>query len=87
MLTGNFLLALLLGIGLLKMKSWSRWVSIVGAGAALLFVPHEVNIARGTPDLIRAAVRTLFFVWVIWYLYLPQVKAAFLGQAQPLTGP
>jgi len=74
----NLSIALILGLALLRMQNWSRWTSILASAAFLLFVPREVTLAHSSIDMIRAGVRTLVFVWVIWYLSRPEVKAAFL---------
>jgi len=49
--------------------------------ASLVLIPQAVVAAHGLPDIIRAGLRTLFFVWVIWYLSQPHVKAAFRAAA------
>jgi len=73
----NLSIALILGLALLRMQNWSRWTSILASAAFLLFIPREVTLAHSSIDMIRAGVRTLVFVWVIWYLSRPEVKAAF----------
>jgi hypothetical protein len=73
----NLLLTVPVGVGLLKMQSWSRWAGIAVCAASLVFIPHAVIAAHGLADIIRAGVRTLFFVWVICYLSQPSVKATF----------
>jgi uncharacterized membrane protein (DUF2068 family) len=74
---GYLVIGVILGIGLLRMKGWSRWLAIIASGTALLFVPHEIAVAHGSIAIIRAGLRTLFSVWVIWYLTRPHVKTAF----------
>jgi len=76
-LVANLLIAFVPAVALLKMKSWSRWVAIAVAAFSLVFIPREVQTAHGVADMIRAALRTLFNVWVIWYLAQPHIKAAF----------
>jgi hypothetical protein len=73
----NLLISVILAVALLKMKTWSRWVSIAVYVISLVFIPREVIAAHGVPDLVRVGLRTLFFVWTIWYLSQPHVKAAF----------
>ena len=73
----NLLIAVTLSVALLKMKNWSRWACIVVCAVSLIFIPREVVVAHGLADLVRAGLRTLFFVWVICYLSQPNVKAAF----------
>ena len=72
-LVANLLIAFVPAVALLKMKSWSRWVAIAVAAFSLVFI----QTAHGVADMIRAALRTLFNVWVIWYLAQPHIKAAF----------
>jgi uncharacterized membrane protein (DUF373 family) len=73
----NLLIAVTLSVALFKMKNWSRWACIVVCAVSLIFIPREVVVAHGLADLVRAGLRTLFFVWVICYLSQPTVKAAF----------
>jgi hypothetical protein len=73
----SLLISLILAFALLKMQNWSRWVSIAVYAISLVFIPREVIAAHGVPDLVRVGLRTLFFVWAIWYLSQPHVKAAF----------
>ena len=77
MLLANLLITVTLGVALLKMQNWSRWVCIVACATMLVFVPWEVVRGHDMVSLVRAGLRTLFFVWVIWYLSQPQVRAAF----------
>jgi hypothetical protein len=77
LLVANLLIAVILGVALLKMQGWSRWLGIAVSAASLVLIPHAVVSTHGLPDIIRAGLRTLFFVWVIWYLSQPFVKAAF----------
>ena len=77
----NLVFTVPVGVGLLKMQSWSRWAGIAVCAASLVLIPQAVVAAHGLPDIIRAGLRTLFFVWVIWYLSQPHVKAAFRAAA------
>jgi uncharacterized membrane protein (DUF2068 family) len=74
---GNLIIGVTLGVALLRMKSWSRWLAIIASASNLLLVPHEVAAAHTTVALIRAGLRIVFVVCVIWYLTRPQVRAAF----------
>jgi hypothetical protein len=73
----NLLFTVPVGVGLLKMQSWSRCAGIAVCAASLVLIPQAVVAAHSLSDIIRAGLRTLFFVWVIWYLSQPHVKAAF----------
>jgi len=74
---GNLIIGIILGIALLRLKSWSRWIAIIASVVQLLFVPHEIALAQGSISIIRTGLRTLLFVWAIWYLTRPHVKTAF----------
>jgi len=74
---GYLIIGVILGIGLLRMKNWSRWLAIIMNATQLLFVPHEVAVGHSSVAVIRAGAHTLFCVWVIWYLTRPHVKTAF----------
>jgi hypothetical protein len=73
----NLLIAVTLSVALFKMKNWSRLACILVCAVSLIFIPREVITAHGLPDLVRAGLRTLFFVWVICYLSQPRVRDAF----------
>lgn len=66
-----------LGIALLRMKNWSRWLAVTISVAELLSVLYVVAAAHSSVAIGRLALRTLFAVGVIWYLTRPHVKAAF----------
>jgi hypothetical protein len=88
---GVIIIGVTLGIGLLKMKNWCRWLAIILNVlnlARLVFIPREVaEFAALIPPkfaaystsvvVIRAGLIALFCVWVIWYLTRPHVKSAF----------
>jgi hypothetical protein len=74
---GSLIICVTLGIGLLRMKNWSRWLAIVLNATNLLFVPYAVAVRHGSVAIIQAGLGTLFFVWVIWYLTRPHIKTAF----------
>jgi ABC-type proline/glycine betaine transport system permease subunit len=66
-----------LGIALLRMKNWSRWLAVTVSAAQLLDTLYVIAIAHSSIAIGRLALRTLFAVGVIWYLTRPHVKAAF----------
>ena len=81
----NWLIALILGIALLNMKRWSRWAAIAICAGTLGFTARQVILVHRqthfphflTYDPEVVALKTLFCVWVIWYLTRPHIKAAF----------
>ena len=77
LIVGNLIIGVTLGIALLRMKNWSRWLAIIASATQLLLVPYEVAVAHSSVAVIRSGLHTLFCVWVIWYLTRPQVKTAF----------
>lgn len=66
-----------LGVALLRMKNWSRWLAITFSAALLLSVPYVVSVAHSSIAMGRLGLGALLHVWVIWYLSRPHVKAAF----------
>lgn len=77
LVVGNLVLFLVLGIALLRMKSWSRWLAIIASVAHLLLALREIVVAHSSMVELRAGLGILFSVLVIWYLTRPQVKMAF----------
>lgn len=70
----------LVGVGLLKLKSWARMVAIVFAGIGACFQLFGLvsslahfNIGSFVFTLIILGIQAL----IIWYLLKPEVKAAF----------
>jgi len=70
-------IAVTLGIALLRMKSWSRWLAITFSAAQLLSVLYGVAVAHSSIATGRVVLGILFALWVIWYLTRPHVKTAF----------
>jgi len=71
------IVAVTLGIALLRMKNWSRWLAVTVSAAELLSVLYVLAGAHSSSAIGRLALRTLFAVGVIWYLTRPHIKAAF----------
>jgi len=71
----TLLITVTLGVALLRMQSWSRWLGIV-VGAIVLTGP-KVMAAHGLAQKISVGFAVLFLVWVISYLSRPDVKASF----------
>ena len=73
----TLIIGVTLGVSLLRMKSWSRWLAIIVSASNLLFVLHGLGVAHSPVGIIRAGLQILFIVCVIWYLTRPAVRAAF----------
>ena len=80
----NVLIIVVGGVGLLKMLRWSRWLAIVSSAAWLVFTPQQVHTVHGTA-ILGFLLRTLFSIWVIWYLFRSRVKAAFRNATSNLA--
>lgn len=73
-------LAVLVGVGLLRLRSWARLVSIVLAGLGLLFAVLGVFSALLHFSVfltIRELLVGALYLWIIMYLLKPNVKQAF----------
>ena len=78
----NLLIPLVLGIALLKMKSWARWLCIGIGVASIPFLLLQIIAAHPqSPLFVRAVLFMVFYIWAIWYLSQPHVKAAFKNSA------
>jgi len=78
-LVAFLIVAVTLGIALLRMKPWSRWLAITVSAVQLLSVLYEVAVTHSSTAAGAGSLglRTLFAVWVIWYLTRTHVKTAF----------
>lgn len=74
---GSLILCLVLGIALLRMKRWSRWLAIIASVTHLLAALREIAVAQSSIVVVRAGLGMLFSVWAIWYLTRPRVETAF----------
>ena len=73
-------LAVLVGVGLLRLRSWARLVSIVLAGLGLLFAVLGVSSALLHFSVfltIREVLVAVLYLWIMTYLLKPHVKQAF----------
>jgi hypothetical protein len=72
-----------IGIGLLKLQNWARIVTIVLVGLSLLGSLGSIFNPFGHAHiffllfLIRRLVFAAIDVWILWYLFQPNVKQAF----------
>jgi len=79
-------LLLVIGIGLLRVKNWSRWSLIVLLGYGLLDgIARLYNIRSiRLPSAALVLLEPVLGVWVLRYLFKLRVRAAF-GQSDPKT--
>ncbi len=73
----NISLEVMLAFALLRLQKWSRWVFIVLCVIGLAHIPREMVEAHSTGGVVRTLGWGSFKAWSIWYLFLPNVKAAF----------
>jgi hypothetical protein len=69
----------LMGFGLIKLQNWARILTIVltifgSVGNLVRFGVHGVVFVQ--------AIFLVYYIWVVWYLFQPHVKAVF-GQQPP----
>jgi hypothetical protein len=79
---GISIVAVLVGIGLsvalLMLKNWGRWIVIVLYGLSLIRVMASLVLAHRLPNVLLELVLASYLAWVVWYLFQPHVRAAFL---------
>jgi hypothetical protein len=76
-------LAIITAIGLLKLKGWGRIIQLVLSALGLLGSIRNFaygGLHAGGAALVIQIVFLVYYVWSIWYLLTPAVKAAFAGQ-------
>jgi hypothetical protein len=76
-------LAVITGIGLLKLKGWGRILEIILALLGLLGAARGIAggaLHTGGSSLVIMIVEIAYLIWVVWYMFTPGVKAAFSGQ-------
>jgi len=71
------LLGFALGVALLMLQNWARLLMVVGCVLSLIVIPARMFMMHSLVDALEALLRGLYFVWVVWYLLQPHVKAAF----------
>jgi hypothetical protein len=77
------LVEVVIGLGLLKLQNWARIVTIVLVGLSLLgslgslFSPFAHLHIFFFLFLVRRLVFAAIGVWILWYLFQPNVKQAF----------
>jgi hypothetical protein len=62
---------------LLKLKNWARITSIVLAVLGLLGSIRNLAMGFHGSGMVMTIVFLAYYIWVVWYLLQPNVKAAF----------
>jgi hypothetical protein len=79
---GVLTLALLAGVGLgvalLMLQNWGRWIAIVLYGLSLLRAAASLVLAHSLANVLLELVLASYPAWVVWYLFRQRVRAAFL---------
>ena len=76
-------LAIITGIGLIKLKGWGRIIQLVLTVLGLLGSIRNFaygGLHAGTSPLVFQIVFLAYYIWVLWYMFTPAVKQAFSGQ-------
>ncbi len=70
-------LAFFVALGLLKLKNWARITTIVLSVLGLLGSFRNIAMAFHGSGMIMTIIFLAYYIWVIWYMLQPNVKAAF----------
>jgi hypothetical protein len=70
-------LAIFVALGLLKLKNWARITSIVLSALGLLGSIRNLALGFHGSGMVMTIIFLAYYIWVIWYLLQPNVKAAF----------
>jgi hypothetical protein len=70
-------LAVFVALGLLKLKNWARITTIVLAALGLLSSLRNLIAAFHGGGMVVTIIILAYYIWVIWYMLQPNVKAAF----------
>jgi hypothetical protein len=70
-------LAIFIAMGLLKLKNWARVTTIVLSGLGLLSSLSRFLHGFAGGGMIVTIIIVAYYIWVIWYMLQPDVKAAF----------
>src|SRR5579863_7384417 len=71
------ILVIFVALGLLKLKNWARVTSIVLAVLGLLGSIRNLATGFHGSAMVMTIVFLAYYIWVVWYLLQPNVKAAF----------
>jgi len=81
--TFDGLMCVIVGVGLLGLRRWARWLTIAAAGISLLTL--VIGITRG--EIFRLAwtrhswlTYPLWDILAVWYFLQPSVKAQFISK-------
>jgi hypothetical protein len=74
--------AIFVAMGLLKLKNWARITTIVLSGLGLLSTLSRFLHGFAGGGMVMTIIVLAYYIWVIWYMLQPNVKAAF---GQPAT--
>lgn len=64
-------------LGLLKLKNWARITTIVLSALGLLGSIRNLAVGFHGSGMVMTIVFLAYYIWVIWYMLQPNVKAAF----------
>ena len=70
-------LAIFIAMGLLKLKNWARVTTIVLSALGLLGSLRNIIMAFHGSGMVVTIIILAYYIWVIWYMLQPNVKAAF----------
>jgi hypothetical protein len=70
-------LAIFIAMGLLKLKNWARITTIVLSALGLLGSLRNLVMAFHGSGMVVTIIVLAYYIWVIWYMLQPNVKAAF----------
>lgn len=79
---GVLILAILAGVGLgvalLMLQNWGRWIVILLYALSLVRAAASLVFAHSLANVLLELVLASYPAWVVWYLFQPHVRAAFL---------
>ncbi|HEY4837215.1 MAG TPA: hypothetical protein VIH72_01320 [Candidatus Acidoferrales bacterium] len=71
------ILAIFIAMGLLKLKNWARITTIVLSALGLLSTLSRFLHGFAGGGMVVTIIVLAYYIWVIWYMLQPNVKAAF----------
>jgi hypothetical protein len=71
------IVVIFVAVGLLKLKNWARVTTIVLSALGLLGNLAKFTQGMGGSGIVWTIVALAYYIWVIWYMLQPNVKAAF----------
>ena len=75
-------LLIFVALGLIKLKNWARVTAIVLAILGLLGSIRNLAMGFHGSGMVMTIIFLAYYIWVVWYLLQPNVKAAFGQIAQ-----